>query len=83
MIDAMARIPNMGMGRAAFYCNRTVKAALAKAALDKSQNAVTVEPAINQFGTVTPGWAGNGTTRFLGVPIRTVDQLLSNEARVL
>lgn len=83
MIQAMARIPMMGMGTPVFYANRTVKEWLSIAALDKSQNAVTVEPAVNQFGQVSPGSLGNGTTRFLGIPVRTVDQLLSTEARVV
>jgi len=83
MVQAMARIPMMGMGKPVFYANRTVKEFLGIAALDKSQNAVTVEPALNQFGQISPGHLGNGTTRFLGVPVRTVDQLLSAEARVV
>ena len=83
MIRAMARIPMMGMGKPVFYANRTVKEFLSIAALDKSQNAVTIQPAINQFGTVAPGSVGNGTTMFLGVPVRTVDQILSTEARVV
>lgn len=83
MIDAINRIPMMGMGTPVFYANRTVKGQLSKAALDKSQNAVTIDVAINQFGQVVPGHLGNGTTRFLSIPVRTVDQLLSTEARVV
>ena len=37
MARAMYRIPNMAMGRAAFYMNRTVHSGLSVAALDKSQ----------------------------------------------
>ena len=55
---------------------------LAKAALDRSQGAVTVEPAITQHGQVTPGFT-QGTLKFLGVPVRTVDRLLRTEARVV
>lgn len=83
MIRAMARIPQMGMGTAAFYANRTVKEYLSIAALDKSNAALAIQPAINQFGDVSPGSVGNGTTTFLGVPVRTVDALLSTEARVV
>lgn len=83
MVQAMARIPMMGMGKPVFYANRTVKEFLGIAALDKSQNAVTVQPALNQFGQIAPGSVGNGTTLFLGVPVRTVDQLLVTEARVV
>lgn len=83
MIQAMARIPMMGMGKPVFYANRTVKEWLSIAALDKSQNALAIQPAINQFGTVAPGSLGNGTLTFQGVPVRTVDRLLSTETRVV
>ncbi|WP_420997600.1 major capsid protein [Cupriavidus sp. 30B13] len=83
LIRAMARIPMMGMGKPVFYANRTVKEWLSIAALDKSQNALAIRPAIDQFGQVVPGSLGNGTLTFQGVPIRTVDQLLSTEGRVV
>lgn len=83
MLRSMARIPAMGMGRPVFYANRTVKEMLSIAALDKSQNALSIEQATNQFGTVAPGSVGNGTLRFFGVPVRTVDQILSTEAQVV
>lgn len=83
MIRAMARIPMMGMGRPVFYANRTVKEFLAIAAMDKANAALAVQPAINQFGTVAPGSVNNGTTTFLGIPVRTVDRILSTEARVV
>lgn len=83
MLKAMARIPFMGMGSAAFYSNRTVKEMLAISALDKSQNAIRIEEATNQFGTVSPGSTGNGTMKFFGVPVRTVDRILETEARVV
>lgn len=82
MLKAMARIPFMGMGTPVFYCNRTVKEMLGIAALDKSNAAVTIEPAVNQFGTVSPGSTGNGTMRFFGVPVRTSDRIIETEARV-
>lgn len=82
MIDAMARIPNIGKGRPVFYGHRVVTSGLAKAALDRSQGAVTVETAITQHGQVTPGFT-QGTLKFLGVPVRTVDRLLRTEARVV
>lgn len=83
MAMAQARIPLMGMGRPVFYANRTVKEFLSIAALDKSQNALAIQPALQQFGNTPAGWTGNGTLTFLGTPVRTVDQLLNNEARVL
>lgn len=83
MIRAMARIPAMGMGTPVFYCNRTVKEYLAIAALDKSNAALSIQDAVNQFGNVAPGSVNNGSLKFLGVPVRTSDQLLNNEARVV
>jgi len=82
MIRAQALIPNMGMGRAAFYANRTVKSLLSIAALDKSNTAVQIVPAANQFGSVAPGYVQK-ETQFFGTPVRTVDRLLNNEARVV
>ena len=83
MIRAMARIPFMGMGRPVFYASRTAKEFLAINALDRSQNVLAVQPAAGQFGAVAPGSLGNGTTTFLGIPVRTVDRLLSTESRVV
>lgn len=82
MIRAMARIPFMGKGTAVFYGNRTVKEMLSIQALDKTVNVLSIEPGVNQFGVVSPGSVGNGVLKLLGVPIRTVDQLSSAEARV-
>jgi len=83
MIRALARIPFMGKGTAVFYANRTVKEMLAIQALDRSQNAVAFTPGTAQFGTLAPGSVNNGTVTVLGVPVRTVDQILSTEARVV
>lgn len=82
MIRALARIPFMGKGRPVFYANRTVKEMLAIQALDRSQNAVAFMPAAQQFGELAPGSVNNGTVSVLGVPVRTVDQILSTETVV-
>lgn len=82
MLKAMARIPSMNMGKAVFYMNRTVKEMLSIAALDRSNAAVAIQPAVNQFGNVTPGSVNNGTLTFFGVPCRTCDQILSTETQV-
>jgi hypothetical protein len=74
MARAMYRIPNMSMGRAAFYMNRTVHSGLAIAALDKSQYVLKVEDGLSQFGTP------NKYLSFLGVPLRRVDAILNTEA---
>ena len=90
MIRALARIPSMGMGTPVFLCNRTVKEMLSIGALDKSQNALSFTAALNQFGDVGAGSvAGSGTgirggtVLFQGVPVITIDKLLSTEARVV
>jgi hypothetical protein len=83
MIRALARIPFMGKGNAVFYANRTVKEMLAIQALDRSQNAVAFQPGAQQFGQQGPGSVNNGVVTVLGVPVRTVDQILSTEARVV
>lgn len=76
MSRALDRIPNLNMGRPVFYMNRTVFSMLRVQALNKSQNAINVRDAMNQFGQAAK-W-----TDFMGVPLRKVDQLLNTEARV-
>ena len=76
MARALYRIPNMSMGRAAFYMNRTVHSGLALAALDKSQYVLKIEQGLTQFGQP------NSWLSFLGVPLRRVDSLVNNEAVV-
>ena len=69
MMRAIARIPNINMGRAAFYCNRSLQEGLMIQALEKSSNALSVQKALTQFGTEM-----NQLT-FMGIPVRGVDQL--------
>jgi hypothetical protein len=76
MARALYRIPNMAMGRAAFYMNRTVHSGLSVAALDKSQYVLKVNEGLSQFGTPF-SWLS-----FLGVPLRRVDAILNTEAAV-
>lgn len=76
MARALYRIPNMAMGRAAFYMNRTVHSGLALAAMDKSQYVLKIEQGLTQFGQP------NSWLSFLGVPLRRVDALVNNEAAV-
>lgn len=77
MARALYRIPNMAMGRAAFYMNRTVHSGLSVAALDKSQYVLKVNEGLSQFGTPY-SWLS-----FLGVPLRRVDAILNTEAVVV
>lgn len=80
MVRAFARIPFPGMGTPVFYANRTVKEMLSIQALNKSQNALSITESLRQFGGVDVGMK---ELRFLGVPVRTVDRLLTTEARVV
>ncbi|MDD4913292.1 MAG: hypothetical protein PHP57_13445 [Sideroxydans sp.] len=77
MARSVYRIPNMGMGRAAFYMNRTVHSGMALAALDKSQNVLKINEGLTQYG-MPQSWLS-----FLGIPLRRVDVLLNTEARVV
>lgn len=80
MVRAMARIPFPNMGSAAFYANRTVKEMLSIQALNKSQNALSITEALRQFGGVDVAMQ---ELKFLGYPVRTVDRILTTEARVV
>lgn len=71
MIEAYYRIPNLGMGRPAFYANQKVMATLHK----QAKAATNVYLSIDEF-------AGKPVVNFLGIPIRRSDQLLNTEAVV-
>lgn len=72
MIDAKNRLPMLqGNVSPRFYVNRTIKGVLEKMALAKSSAALSITEAAGQF-----------QTNFLGIPIRTVDQLLNTESVV-
>lgn len=77
MSRAMDRVPNLAMGKAAFYANRTLYSMLKIAALNKSNAALSIRQAISQFGT------SYQMTDFLGVPLRKVDRILNTETRVV
>jgi hypothetical protein len=77
MSRALYRIPNMAMGRAAFYMNRTVHSGLSVAAMDKSQYVLKVNEGLGQFG-MPYSWLS-----FQGVPLRRVDSIINAEARVV
>lgn len=76
MARSLYRIPNMAMGRAAFYMNRTVHSGMAIAALDKSQYVLKVNEGLSQFGNPY-SWLS-----FLGVPCRKVDAIINTESVV-
>lgn len=77
MAKALYRIPNLAMGRPAFYMNRTVHSGLAIAALDKSQYVLKVNEGLSQFGTP------NSWLSFLGIPLRRVDAITNAEDRIV
>ena len=76
MARALARIPNIRMGRPAFYMNRTVHSGLMLAALSKSNSVLNINQGLSQFGTP------ESYLDFLGVPLRSVDALLNTESVV-
>lgn len=79
MVKALARIPFRGMGKAVFYASRTVKEMLAIGAMDKNQNVLSLQAAVQEFGKIDPAFVNDGTVTVLGVPVRTIDRLLETE----
>ena len=73
MMKAVARIPNLNMGRCAFYMNRTVFAGLMRTALEKSTSVLNIQEAATQFGK--PG----AMLSFMGIPIRQCDAIVNTE----
>jgi len=71
MISAYHRIQST-TGKVSIYCNRTISAALHKQARKTDNVNLTID-------TV----AGKPVVNFLGIPIRRVDALVQNEARVV
>lgn len=87
MIDMMYRMPSIFSppsttgnpmtslsipGKQAFYCNRTVRAALHKQMLNKTNNQLNMED-----------WFGKKVMTFAGIPIRNCDQILNTESRIV
>jgi len=72
MYSAMRRIPNLRMGRAAFYASRDT--------LTMLQQQLSV--AVKQSSLTVDNVGGTFTERFQGIPIRRVDALAADEALV-
>ncbi|MCA7962506.1 hypothetical protein LGM54_06010 [Burkholderia cenocepacia] len=72
MIMASERIPAFGLGRAAWYVNRTVREKLRLGIIEKISNNLTWE-------TV----AGQRVMMFDGIPVRRTDAILNTESRVV
>lgn len=71
MIQAAERIPAFGMGRAVFYCNRTIREKLRLGILERAVTQLTYE-------TV----AGKRVVSFDGIPVKRCDSILLTEALV-
>ena len=71
MIQAVERIPSLGMGRPVFYMNRGLRESLRLGILEKVSNQLTWE-------TVS----GKRVAMFDGIPLRRVDQILNTESLV-
>lgn len=76
MSRAIDRLPSLSNVNPSFYVNRTVASHLRIVALDKSNQALSVQESLNQFGE------NIFTLRFLGIPVRIVDRLTEAEAQV-
>lgn len=72
MIMASERIPQLGMGRAAWYVNRTIREKLRLGILGKIANNLSWENV-----------AGQRVMMFDDIPVRRTDALLNTEARVV
>lgn len=71
MLQARHLFPSMAGIQPRIYANRTVRQMLDVAALEKSNNALSIREAAGQFQTA-----------FMEMPIRTVDRILGTEARL-
>ena len=74
MFRALRLIPNMGMGRPAFYMSRDMATWVAEQTAAATQGSTLMSSDV--------GGDGKWTERFKGVPIRRVDALAKDEARV-
>lgn len=72
MFEAIERIPNLNMGRAAFYMSRTMRTRVRQQSSALVRNSTLT---IDQIGGVP-------VMSFHGVPIRRVDALAADEARL-
>jgi hypothetical protein len=76
MARMLSRLPANSGIMPRFYMNRTVFSMLMIQGLDKSQNILSVQPGLTQFGKPA------NVLSFLDVPIRISDQLLLTESAI-
>ena len=71
MIKALNLLPSMNNGRAAFYCNRTIKTYFEQQLENRSNVWLTLDQS-----------EGRSVARFRGIPIRRVDAISNSESKV-
>jgi hypothetical protein len=71
MVQAIEKIPNIGMGRAVFYCNRTVSSYLRRQIANKDNVNLSLDEV-----------AGKKVLTFDGIPVRRCDAILNTESAV-
>lgn len=72
MIQAIELLPNTRIGRAVFYVNRTVRSFLRRQIVNKTNVWLNMEEV-----------SGRKVMTFDGIPVKRVDAILNNEARVV
>lgn len=72
MTQALELVPNLGMGRPAFYCNRTVRSFLRRQIVNKVAGSTLTMDTV----------AGKKVVMFDTVPVRRTDAILSTETAV-
>lgn len=71
LVDALEKIPNLSAGRAAIYCNKTIRALLRKQIRYADNVNITMDEV-----------AGKPVVKFDGVPVRRCDALTCEEKQV-
>ena len=71
MIRAINKVPNLSMGRPAFYMNRAIRTWFDIQAINKSSLALKIDEV-----------DGKPRTSFRGIPLKTCDAILNTETRV-
>lgn len=71
MVQALEIVPNLSLGRAVFYCNRTIKSFFRRQTLNKSNVHLSLDEV-----------AGKKVLSFDGIPFRKCDSILNAEATV-
>lgn len=80
MFQAMRLVPNLGMGRPAFYMSRDIATWVSRQTVAKGQGGIiTVDP---MSGDQSLGGSMRFTERFHGIPMRRCDALAGDEAAV-